>query len=173
LLTCPVATQRRTDSNGALENYGGVTTAYIMGVSDTANNEVASYGLNLWAYSAPSDVQGRPKAYHWGKISVPGDLSQIPLQLDARWRGGGPWYGSRIKYMPSTKADDYSVGDAGFEDHEMEHFAFPRHGKRINATFFDGSTRSVQLKKLWGLKWHREWDTEAWQTRVQFPAWMN
>ena len=26
--------------------------------------------------------------------------------------------------------------------------------------------------ELWGLKWHREWDTEAWRTKVQFPAWI-
>jgi prepilin-type processing-associated H-X9-DG protein len=173
LLTCPTATQRRPDSAGGYENYGGVKTAYVMGISQTASNEVASYGLNLWAYNAPTDIQGRPQAYHWGRINVPGNPSEIPLQLDSRWRGGGPWYGSRIRYMPSTKPDDYSVGDSGFENHEMEHFALPRHGKRINATFFDGSTRSVQLKKLWALKWHREWDTEAWATRVQFPAWMN
>lgn len=173
VLTCPTATQRRYNEAGGLENYGGATTAYIMGVSETADSEVASYGLNLWAYSAPADIQGRPRAYHWAKINVPGDPSQIPLQLDSRWRGGGPWYGARSKYMPSTKADDYSVPGAGFEDQEMEHFAFARHGQRINATFFDGSTRSVKLRDLWGLKWHREWDTEAWRTRVQFPAWMN
>ncbi len=173
LLTCPSATQRRPSPVGGYETYGGVKSAYIMGISQTASNEVASYGLNLWAYNAPIDIQKRKREWHWGSLSAATDPVNTPLQLDSRWRGGGPWYGSRIAYMPSTREDGYSVGDAGFEDHEMEHFAFPRHGKRIQATFFDGSTRPVPLKKLWALKWHREWDTEAWPTRVQFPAWMN
>lgn len=172
LLTCPNATQRRKSSNGkSYLAHGGINTAYIMGVGQFASNEVASYGLNNWAYSAPTDIQGRAKALHWGSFNAPGDLSNIPLQAESMWRGGGPWYGDRTTYAPSNKPGDYS-DESNFAAYEMQHFAFPRHGQRNNFLFLDGSSRATRVRELWSLKWHREWDTEAWRTKVQFPAWL-
>jgi prepilin-type N-terminal cleavage/methylation domain-containing protein/prepilin-type processing-associated H-X9-DG protein len=163
LLTCPVAT--KPNPNG--ENYGSVTSAYQMGRNTsggavTATNELCSYGFNLWGYNAQSDIQNRPREYHWGTINVPNDLTQIPLQLDSRWRGGGPFYELVNRYRASPVADEYS-DPANNDPLEMQHFAFPRHGKRTQAAFFDGSARAVRVKNLWSLKWHRQWDTEAWQ----------
>lgn len=171
LLVCPEATQRLKLPNGTLSEHGGIKAAYIMGVGSHSSNEVASYGMNNWAYSAPQDIQGRAQALHWGTFNVPGDVSNIPLQLDAMWRGGGPWYGDRTTYAPSNKPGEYS-DESNFAAYEMQHFAFPRHGVRNNVLFVDGSTRGVRIREFWGLKWHREWDTEAWRSKVQFPAWL-
>lgn len=172
LLLCPEATQRRKGPDGkTLLEHGGINTAYIMGVGSNSTNEVASYGMNNWGYSAPEDIQGRAKAWHWGSLNVQGDPSNIPLQLDAMWRGGGPWYGDRVTYAPSNRPGDYS-DEANFANYEMQHFAFGRHDKRNQVLFFDGSARGVRVRNLWGLKWHREWDTEACRTKVQFPEWM-
>jgi prepilin-type processing-associated H-X9-DG protein len=142
-----------------------------MGTGSNATNEVASYGMNNWGYSAPTDIQGRARAWHWGSLNVPGDPSNIPLQLDAMWRGGGPWYGDRTTYAPSNKPGDYS-DPSNFANFEMQHFAFGRHDKRNQILFFDGSARGVRVRNLWTLKWHRQWDTEAYRTRVQFPEWL-
>lgn len=172
LLTCPVAKERRKKSNGSgYEEFGGINRAYIMGRGQFTTNEIASYGLNNWLYSAPQDIQGRAKAWHWGSLNVPGELSKIPVQADSMWRGGGPWYGPRAAYAPSPIPGEYSsISD--FDSHEMQHFAFPRHGNRINIVYLDGSARSTRVRELWGLKWHREWDTEAWRMWVQFPTWL-
>lgn len=172
LLTCPVATQRRKKADGGYEKFGGINTAYVMGAGEFSTNEVGSYGLNNWAYSAPQDLQGRVKEWHWGNLSAAKDPSNTPLQLDAMWRGGGPWYGDRVTYAPSNKPGEYS-DISGFESFEMQHFALPRHRKGVNILSFDSSVRYRRVKDLWSLKWHREWDTEAWRTQVQFPAWIN
>jgi prepilin-type N-terminal cleavage/methylation domain-containing protein/prepilin-type processing-associated H-X9-DG protein len=172
LLLCPSATQRRKSVTGtSYLEHGGANTAYIMGTGSASSNEVASYGMNNWAYDAPTDLQGRIKALHWGSFNVPGDTSKIPLQLDSMWRGGGPWYGARTAYAPSNKPGDYS-DESNFAAFEMQHFAFLRHGKRNNILYFDGSARATLVSDYWGLKWHREWDTEAWHTQIQFPTWL-
>ena len=171
LLKCPSATQRRKGADGKLLEYGGINTAYIMGQGQYASNEVGSYALNNWLYSAPSAIQGRAKELHWGALNASSDPSNIPMQADGMWRGGGPWYGDRTTYAPSNRPGEYS-DSSNFDAYEMQHFALPRHGKGSNILFMDGSARGVRVRNLWGLKWHREWDTEAWRTKVQFPAWI-
>jgi len=53
-----------------------------------------------------------------------------------------------------------------------------RHGDRINMVFLDWSVRSVGLKELWTLKWHREYDTSGPWTKAggvkpeDWPEWM-
>jgi prepilin-type N-terminal cleavage/methylation domain-containing protein/prepilin-type processing-associated H-X9-DG protein len=184
ILLCPEATERRKDAGGVLVNYGGTKSAYIMGIGSsslasskayhTVSNDLASYGFNDWGYDADEDIQGRKKEYHWRTLDVEGfDASNIPLMGDAKWRGGGPHYGSRNAFMPSQQPDEYS-STRNFAEYEMQHFAVPRHDKKINILFFDGSTRTTPLKDLWGLQWHREFDTEAWKTRLgRLPGWIN
>jgi prepilin-type processing-associated H-X9-DG protein len=52
----------------------------------------------------------------------------------------------------------------------MARFAMNRHSGFLNSVFMDGSARSVRLKGLWGLKWHREFDVN--NKRPEWPAWM-
>jgi prepilin-type N-terminal cleavage/methylation domain-containing protein/prepilin-type processing-associated H-X9-DG protein len=172
LLRCPVAQERRISVNGqAVPNYGGPRLAYRMGRGSHSDHEVASYGMNNWGYSAPYDTQGRKKEWHWGKMSTSGPASLIPLFMDSMWRGGGPWYGPRIAYMPSRTPGEYSSED-GFAQYEMQHFAFPRHGNAINVLYMDGSASKTKLIQLWALKWHRNYDTEKFASKVVFPDWM-
>lgn len=171
LLLCPVATQRRRARSGkSFEVYGGINAAYIMGDGSNAHDEVCSYGMNNWGYDAPTDIQGRKKEWHWRSFDVP-EPSRIPLFLDSMWRGGGPWYGSQTTFAPSPVPGDYS-NPGGFAGYEMQHFAFPRHGRGVNILFMDSSVRSSRVKELWQLKWHREWDVDAWRTKIKFPAWI-
>ncbi len=172
LLTCPVATQRRKGPDGkTLIDHGGINTAYIMGSGDFTTNEVCSYALNNWLYDAPIDIQGRKKEDHWRSFAVPGDTTLIPMQADGMWRGGGPWYGDRTTYAPSNKPGDYS-DESNYAAYEMQHFAFNRHNNQNNILFLDGSAKGTRIRDLWSLKWHREWDTDAWKTKVQFPTWI-
>ncbi len=168
LLTCPDAkTRRLTESKGGYETFGGVNSAYIMGVGSATSNEVCSYGLNNWVYSATSDIQGRKKELHWGTLEGALHPSSTPLMADSMWRGGGPHYDTRVAYSPPPRAGDYAT-TSGFESYEMQHFTVPRHKNRTQMVFFDGSVRPVQLRDLWSLKWHRKWDTEAYKSLVTF-----
>ncbi|HTI69368.1 MAG TPA: type II secretion system protein [Candidatus Limnocylindria bacterium] len=171
LLTCPVAKQRLKTANGTYVEHGGINTAYVMGIGEYTTNEVASYALNNWVYDAPSDIQGRKMSDHWRSFSRVDDATIVPIQADGMWRGGGPWYGDRTTYSPSNRPGEYS-DETDFAGYEMQHFAFARHGRGNNTLFMDGSAHSTRTRDLWKLKWHREWDTEAWATKVQFPAWI-
>jgi prepilin-type N-terminal cleavage/methylation domain-containing protein/prepilin-type processing-associated H-X9-DG protein len=171
IVDCPTAINPRLNSPGVTNKYGGIATTY-----QQINDNPSSYGLNLWAYWAQGDIQGRPQAYHWGTINVP-QPALTPLMLDSRWRGGGPSYDDVVSYQPSNVPDDYTVTDGdgettGFAVYEMEHFAVPRHAKWVNTVFFDGSAHSVLLTQLWSLAWNRDWNTSEWTTKVTFPAWM-
>lgn len=173
VVLCPTAMLPRFRDPGVTNAYGGITTTY-----QEVDGTPASYGLNLWAYWMPTDIQSRPKTNSWGTMNVEEATSSIPLMLDSRFRGGGPDYEHAIASEPSPVPDDYTVPatDANLNDfanYEMQHFAFPRHKQTVNSVFFDGSAHPVPLKQLWSLKWHRYWDTTAWQTKVTFPAWMN
>jgi hypothetical protein len=105
LLRCPDATMRRGASSGAAEvkkpidarsgvvEYGGAYTAYefpTFAEDQTPTQLVSSYGGNNWVYNAKIDIQGRRKADHWRSFDVPFTTTEIPLFLDAMWRGGGP-----------------------------------------------------------------------------------
>lgn len=173
LLTCPVAVKPRPLVNGGkgFEDFGGIQYSYEMGEAQYSNDERASYGANLWIYDAKDDIQGRLQEWHWGSFNAANEPTITPLMGDASWRGGGPHYASRIAYSPSEKPGEYSNSE-GYANYEMQHFALPRHGKRTQFAFFDGSARTVRLKELWSLKWHKEWDTEAYKSVVQFPGWL-
>ncbi len=173
LVTCPYATEVNPDPN---TEFGGLKYAYKMPVSPDGiheayeNGEFASYGANLWIYNAQTDIQGRPREYHWRKTTGTTQPTDTPLMLDSMWRGGGPWYGARAAFAPSAQPG-VSTGDPS---REMEHFCTPRHGsgKRTQLVTFDGSARAVKVKTLWSLKWHREWDQDYYTTAVVFPAWL-
>jgi prepilin-type N-terminal cleavage/methylation domain-containing protein/prepilin-type processing-associated H-X9-DG protein len=171
VLLCPEATERRKDAGGVLVPYGGSKSAYIMGLGSATTNDLASYGFNDWGYDAQEDIQFRRKEWHWGTIDAEGyDTSNIPLMGDAMWRGGGPHYDRRNAWMPPTRPDEYS-STANFSEYELQHFAVNRHDRKVNVLFFDGSARTTPLRELWSLKWHREFDTETWKTRVRVPGW--
>jgi prepilin-type N-terminal cleavage/methylation domain-containing protein/prepilin-type processing-associated H-X9-DG protein len=180
VVTCPMATTILSNNAGPI-TYGSSKTAYVQ-----VDGAASSYGLNLWVYWAHQDIQGRPQGYHWGSINNLGgyNVANIPLQLDSRWRGGGPDYDTVEKYQWSDQPDAYSVtsgtGDgsasapsSGFAAYEMEHFSFiNRHGKRLNSVFIDGSVRGQKVKELWGNQWSRNWDPNRWGT-LEFAGWLN
>jgi prepilin-type N-terminal cleavage/methylation domain-containing protein len=174
LLTCAVASERNPDLN---TEFGGLKYAYVMpqasGNSGAyENGELGSYGANLWMYNAPTDIQGRVKEDHWGRVNAVSQPTETPLMLDSMWRGGGPYYGTRMAYMPAPGPGIETGG--GSANYEMQHFCIPRHGsgRRTQLVFFDGSAKGIRTRELWALKWHREWDQGYYQQAVSFPTWL-
>jgi len=171
LLTCPSAVR---DLPG--ENHGGPEHSYH--VDDATDPELASYGMNIWAFNrsgseAKEDgpVQGRKNEWHWGKMEVRGG-GNIPLFLDSMWRGGGPYYeGGPTTIGPAL---DYN-GQWNGAGHEMKHFCIDRHNKTINGVFFDLAVQKIPLKHLWKLKWHKTFNTKGYthpDNGGTWPAWM-
>jgi prepilin-type processing-associated H-X9-DG protein len=88
------------------------------------------------------------------------------------WRGGGPYtYGQRGD--PPEYKDEWK----GY-DNEMMHFCIDRHNGFVNYLFMDWSVRTVGLKELWKLKWHKKFDVNGPWTYgggvapSDWPQWM-
>ena len=144
LLKCPSATKVHPRRGGS--NQGGPFHTYDMPqYSDVEGGLEASYAMNLFACSNNRAVlQRRKKEYHWQnqlKVKRNGD---VPLFLDAMWRGGGPhWDDDRGITPPNFNGHWAGAG------HEMKHFAMDRHGGGVNVLFMDSSARKVRVKELW------------------------
>jgi prepilin-type N-terminal cleavage/methylation domain-containing protein len=155
LLLCPSA--KKTNPDGS--SHGGVEWTYHMPqYLDVDGGLDASYAMNLWACSIsrtlPS-LQGRPGKYHWMNQKNIRRAGEVPLFLDAMWRGGGPHWDNDNAIRPPVKNGQWA--GAG---HEMKHFALDRHAGGVNALFMDYSARKVPVKKLWDLNWHIDYPTQ-------------
>lgn len=154
ILLCPSA--KKTNPNG--QSHGGVEWTYHMPeYLDVRGGLDASYAMNLFACSLSSSIsvlQNRPRKYHWMNIKNVKRSGDVPLFLDAMWRGGGPHWDNTNAIAPPRENGDWQ--GAG---HEMKHFAIDRHSGGVNTLFMDGSARKVRVKQLWELNWHIDYPT--------------
>jgi prepilin-type N-terminal cleavage/methylation domain-containing protein/prepilin-type processing-associated H-X9-DG protein len=135
---------------------------------------VGSYAPNGWMCNVPgsaSTIWGRPDAQNcWRTPNVRG-ASEIPLFLGAYWVDFWPLHTDRPPDQDAGPADTPNVN-------EMNRVCVDRHDGFVNGVFCDWSVRSVGLKELWTLKWHKEYDTAgAWTkagavTPSMWPQWM-
>jgi prepilin-type N-terminal cleavage/methylation domain-containing protein len=184
VLLCPSASKRRPTGTASDVSYGDSTHTYIMGSGGIFDaREEASYGGNNWLYYAQGsgNIQGRPIPWNWKTKDVR-EAFRIPVFADTMWRGGGPCYRTSETAAPSCgfnrivppQFDGQWLG-AG---NEMMHFAMDRHQTGINMLFMDWTVRSVGLKELWTLKWHRKYPTNGPWTKAggvqpsDWPEWM-
>lgn len=181
LLRCPMATKNLSDGSV----YGGPFNSYEMGETGGVVIEGScSYGANCWiSDKRPTDsdkLQGRPFAWAWKTPDVK-NADAIPVLGDAMWRGGGPFSGELGTDRKPDRGDPPEYNgewdpNLRFKA-EMKHFCIDRHNGNVNHLFMDWSVRSVGLKELWRLKWHRQFNTNGpWTPRPAYtpdwPPWM-
>jgi prepilin-type processing-associated H-X9-DG protein len=113
-----------------------------------------SYGVNRYVYNPPP-IRGMPRRRLYCNPDVQGrnwfnvyhaERSNVPVLADSSWIGTNP------------DESDSPWGDSE-ECNGMGTFLIDRHRGGVNVLFMDWSVRRVGLKGLWGLKWHRQWDT--------------
>ena len=152
IVRCPMATKRI----GPYTREGGPRNTYVMGDLEdvTDEPEEASYGLNCWVFNpAPgvTHIQDRLTVNNWRTPNTIG-VSNTPLFADTMWRGGGPWH-----WLEPPESN----GEWDGAEYEIGHFCIDRHGHgagKVNHLFLDFSVRTVGLKELWELKWHKNWN---------------
>lgn len=176
---CPMAKIAR-DVDGmstgtpGIASMGGRTTTEAWGKFGVAATETrpghagmsGSYGINDWVgdtATAPTISRGE-KSDYWSRASMKG-AHRVPLFLDCVWLGGFP----EDNNPPPTSEEGPFFG--GGSNGEMGRYCINRHGGAINAVFVDFTTRKVVLKELWGLKWHRNFDTTNMRTRNGYAGW--
>lgn len=147
---CPAAQKYSLENSPGVDwKWGSTRECWWYKPSTVTTNEplyVGSYGLNYWVSSAKKgDPWGREEEFHWQTSSIKTSRSSVPLFLDCMWVGSYPYDTDR----PSSAED--MPHQAG-----MPRFSMKRHRTGVNTVFLDQSSREVDIKELWRLKWHRQ-----------------
>ena len=158
---CPLATKPYDE--GAAVPHG----AY-RGPDDV----LLSYGLNGWAYNAreSDEAFARPVENFWRELNVKG-AGNIPLFLDCLHAEGRPFEHDEPPAFDGEKIT-FNISS------NMKRFCLNRHRGVVNCLFMDASISKVGLKRLWHLKWHRNFNTDGPWTKAggvaaeDWPEWM-
>jgi len=157
LLICPSARRRNEGVSHGSFDQTYTMADYKQLLGDLAENDEAGYGMNCWAFNTTQDLQGRKAEWHWRSTYKVRQASEVPLFLDSMWRGGGPYWESSAAIMTPKKNGMWISAK-----YERMHFAIDRHAGGVNVLYMDSSVRKLGVRKLWGLKWHRTFDTQQY-----------
>jgi len=157
---CPVATKTRDDLDRTSMNFvGGKFAAwgfrYKTLWSAPPNIDCGSYGINWWVSNPPVGESIGAPAYaerRWRTLDVKGG-GNVPMLLDSSYVDGGI-HGNDEEVPPVDTSDSFVSYING-----MSHFCMNRHDMAVNGVFLDMSAKRIKLKDLWGLKWHRQYET--------------
>jgi len=125
---------------------------------------VGSYAANFWVANYQGEEEegaNRPAEYFWRTPNIRG-ASFAPLMLDCTWKD--------IEALPEDEPPP-SNDDMDISGGELKRACLDRHAGRNNMSFLDMSVKSVRLKCLWDIKWHKKWPTEP--VLPEWPGWMD
>lgn len=167
---CPAATAVVTNKDGAPgpghEKRPFAAWGYMPDYFRDPDDH-GSYGVNGWIEDKPdewvSNTEQREKFFRKMTVS---NAFIIPLMTDAQWIAGHP----EPDDAPPPSRDTAWETSAN----TMYRVLQDRHNKKQNVAFLDGSVETIGLKKLWTLKWHREFNTGGrWtQPNADWPEWI-
>jgi prepilin-type N-terminal cleavage/methylation domain-containing protein len=147
------------------------------------NAQPTGYGLNGWVNDASganrADVPNEGREYLWRRVDAAQYPGSVPVFLD-HWIEGRFDCPLEWDEPPPYRAEyENELGNLRVPAHSpLAMFCTPRHGSFVNAVFMDWSVRKVDLKQLWTLKWHCEYDTTGPWTKASgalpedWPLWM-
>jgi prepilin-type N-terminal cleavage/methylation domain-containing protein/prepilin-type processing-associated H-X9-DG protein len=176
MLLCPTATRLMLNS----ADWGTFKAASL-------NDYVFSYGFNSWCNAVEVDRGARWKEWFWRDVN--NNTTVIPETRQTEGRristntipvlGDSTWYDAWPRHTdsPSLTSDAFGIMDQGTSG-ETNHFCIDRHSGFVNMLFMDWSARSVGLKELWTLKWHRSnitngpWTKAGGALPQDWPAWL-
>ena len=99
--------------------------------------------------------------------------------MDSMWRGGLPDYlNGDMVTMQADESEHNNFPEAKVKG-GIRQFAMPRHGGTAkagtNVLFFDLTARHINIKELWTLKWHKNFNTAGYEAVIgsSFPHWMD
>jgi prepilin-type N-terminal cleavage/methylation domain-containing protein len=150
---CPAATKR-------LDEGGRAPWAAWSNICDDTPTLVGSYAANFWVATCEGDCSRDPGKF-WQTPNIKG-ASYAPLMLDCTWKD--------IEPEPRDPAPPYN-GYMGIEAEELKRACINRHSWKNNMSFLDLSVKSIRLKCLWAIKWHKKWTDDAFPDGG-WPEWM-
>jgi prepilin-type N-terminal cleavage/methylation domain-containing protein len=165
---CPMAKKPYPEGRSGFQAW----TYMWRGEDRQIHEENGSYCLNGWVRNpAEGKVNESISTYYWRSPDRVSQANRVPLMADGWWFQGSPFDeddngGSAAKLAPPQ----YN-GARGAQNAYIGRYCIDRHEGSINMVFMDSSARDVGLKELWGLKWHREFDTNNRYTDPDFTGW--
>ncbi|MHC4536317.1 MAG: type II secretion system protein [Planctomycetota bacterium] len=138
------------------------------------NGFAGSYGLNSYMLSIPktgSFEGGLPASEGYRNMYNVPNASAVPVLLDALRFDFWP----QASQAPAMNQFDFWTSGAQYN---MARVCINRHRGFTSSSFLDWSVRSVGLKELWTLKWHRSFEINGPWTKAggvqasQWPQWM-
>lgn len=156
LLRCPTAKKPPIDNSGQRVRTDSVFSTWLIWLYHPTDYYYGSYGINSWVYNRGGEV-GR---WRWVDVKR---TDNIPVFLDCFWCEGYPYHYNEPPAWPV-------YGEFGDSSNHMKRFCLNRHSGYTNALFLDGCVRGVPLKRLWKLRWHRQWPMNA--PGPVWPDWM-
>jgi prepilin-type N-terminal cleavage/methylation domain-containing protein/prepilin-type processing-associated H-X9-DG protein len=174
---CPTATKPWTEGGQGTFSAWGVFRGPATGPPSTwgMRDDYGSFAISSWVYNPPSEVThmwGHSTKYNWRNANVKG-ANRIPLFFDCWWFDTQPF---ATDEPPKFDGDIYS--DSGEIRNSMKSACLNRHNGYINMLFLDFTVRSVGLKELWCLEWHKSfnlsgpWTIAGGVTQQDWPEWM-
>jgi len=161
---CPMTTKYFSDGlTGPFVGWGVYGEGILPNVPDWAlRGDYGSFGLNGWI---ANDNKGFHHGKNWLTLDVKGG-NFIPVFVDCQW----------VDALPEVwdNAPEYD-GQCNWEWHNdaMFNFCINRHNGRVNGVFMDGTVRTIGLKELWTMKWHRNWSEDLFVAGMPvWPEWM-
>ena len=167
IFTCPDAKVEPTATNfSTVEIWSdpGKTNSCWRLYNSTIDREYyGSYGLNYWINTKGSNTSFASENYFGTDMLKHG--SNIPLFSDCAWIGGFPG---------DTDSPRLNEVDPYRSPGQMNRVLMNRHRDSIQAVFIDGSSKKVELKELWELKWHRNFNVHNAVTNDSYswPDWL-
>jgi len=112
-----------------------------------------SYAFNNWCATPPDGPfwPGIPKENLIREITVKG-AHKIPLVADSAFVDIAPKHTDSAPTNDEHERDEYN---ATYSSNSMKWLCIDRHSGGINAVFVDMHVEHVGIKRLWKLKWHK------------------
>jgi len=168
LLCCPAATKPPFDHEGKRVRTDHVFSTWGLWWQHPQKYFYGSYGINRWTYNRR---EGQDQVNYWKRLEMRG-AHAVPLFGDCRWYGGGPLHFDLPPEFPGQDTVTH------WRDNNMRRFGLDRHVGKMCLAFVDYSVRTVDLKELWTLRWHINYDRRGPWTRTggvlpeDWPDWM-
>ncbi len=159
ILRCPSASKPKYITSYNEELVGGKFEAWLKwrdynqdGIWDRV---IGSYGINMYI----GENAKEPRIYRilW-KTTVIKGATYVPVLTDSAEDEDTP---TVFDEPPLWDGQIYNPDEWDPDNrNEMKDRCINRHQRNINVLFTDWHVSKVTLKRLWRLRWHREWDKD-------------
>jgi prepilin-type processing-associated H-X9-DG protein len=160
-MLCPSAPKTLNPPESGVAQFGDVKHAWFAGwgpnLKGTNFPAMSSLVFNDWLGSeGPTPYEANTV---FGKnLFLTTNQSQsgkIPMLLD------GSWYHTTPElHFPAPADDPLKFPEKAYKHATGNWFSdvcMPRHQKRTQVVFLDGSAQKIGLRSLWELRWHKNW----------------